>query len=339
MAKILIVDDNPSNRSLLVQFLSGIGHSLREAADGTEALALISSERPGLIITDILMPTMDGYELVRRLRTTPEVAHTPVIFWTAHFREHDARDLAKDCGVEYVMTKPCDLETVRQTVDACLGETRTVVAPPLAENFDREHLQLLMEKLTKQTDELTAVNLRLEALAETSLRLASETDSTRLLEELGKSARKLISAKYAIVGVVAKENHTFEHLSVAGVALENSPILKDTQRAYRAIAALLPGRPRPKRIANPGGDPSTLGFPSDYPSFTSLLAAPISSTRRFYGWLCLFHRLGALEFNQEDERLAGFLGALAGRIYESGQLYANAQHRAAELELEVVPQS
>jgi len=340
MAKILIVDDNPSNRSLLVQFLSGIGHSLREAADGPEALALISSERPGLVITDIMMPTMDGYELVRRLRSTPEIAHTPVILWTAHFRERDARDLAKECGVEYVMTKPCNLETVRQTVDACLGVSRATVAPPVAESFDREHLRLLMEKLTKQTDELTAVNLRLEALAETSLRLVSETDSIRLLDEFGNSARKLTSAKYAIVGIVSEGNQTFERLSVAGVALENSPGLKDAQRAYRAIAALLPGRrPRPRRIANLGADSSRLGFPSDYPSFASLLAAPISSTGRFYGWLCLFHPLGALEFTQEHERLAGFLGALVGRIYESQQLYAKAQHHTAELEREVVSQA
>ena len=200
MAKILIVDDNPSNRSLLVQFLSYIGHSLREAVDGAEALALISTERPDLVITDILMPTMDGYELVRRLRSASEIAHTPVIFWTAHFRERDARDLAKECGVDYVLTKPCDLEAVRQSVDACLNQSAIVAAPPVAESFDREHLRLLMDKLTKQTDELTAVNLRLEALVEASLRLASETDSSRLLEQFGKSARELISAKVCSCG-------------------------------------------------------------------------------------------------------------------------------------------
>ena len=131
------------------------------------------------------------------------------------------------------------------------------------------------------------------------------------------------------------EHQTFEDLSVTGVSLENSPILNDPRRAYQAVAALLPGPPQPRRIANLGGDPSRLGFPSDYPSFASLLAAPIVSPDRFYGWLCLFHRLGALEFTQEDERLAGILGALAGRIYENGRLYANAQHHAAELEREV----
>jgi two-component system cell cycle sensor histidine kinase/response regulator CckA len=335
MAKILIVDDNPSNRSLLVQFLGYLGHSLREAVDGAEALALVSSERPDLVITDILMPTMDGYELVRRLRSASDLAHTPVIFWTAHFRERDARDLARECGVEYVLTKPCDLETVRTAVDACLSQGSTVAPAPVAESFDREHLRLLMDKLTKQTDELTAVNLRLEALIDTGLRLASETDSMRLLGEIGRSARELISAKYALVGIVSDEGARFEPLSVTGLALEDCPILKGPDRAYQAITALLTGKPQTKRITNTGTDPSKLGFPPDYPGFASLLAAPLVSPNRFYGWLCLFHRLGALEFSREDERLAGILGALAGRIYESGQLYTKAQHHAAELEQEV----
>ena len=334
MAKILIVDDNPSNRSLLVQFLGYLGHSLREAVDGAEALALVSSERPDLVITDILMPTMDGYELVRRLRSASELAHTPVIFWTAHFRERDARDLARECGVEYVLTKPCDLETVRTAVEACLSQGKIDPPAPVTESFDREHLRLLMDKLTKQTDELTAVNLRLEALIETGLRLASETDSVRLLGEIGKSARELISSKYAVVGIVG-DSQGFEHVAVTGLALDDCPILKSPGRAYQAITALLPGKPQTRRITNVGTDPANLGFPAEYPAFASLLAAPLVSPNRFYGWLCLFHKLGALEFSQEDERLAGILGALAGRIYESGQLYTRAQHHAAELEKEV----
>ena len=87
MAKILIVDDNPSNRSLLVEILTNSGYAIREASDGGEALVLVSAERPDLVITDILTPTMDGYEFVRRLRSTTEIAHTPVIFCTAVFRE------------------------------------------------------------------------------------------------------------------------------------------------------------------------------------------------------------------------------------------------------------
>jgi CheY-like chemotaxis protein len=123
-AKILIVDDNPTNRSFLVTLLGYYGHSLREASDGAEALALASTEPPDLVIADMLMPTMDGYEFVRRLREIAEIASTPVIFCTAHFGERDGRDLAMQCGISQVLTKPGELEAVLRAVDDCFGQFR-----------------------------------------------------------------------------------------------------------------------------------------------------------------------------------------------------------------------
>ena len=101
MATILIVDDHPVNREFLVTLLGYGGHRLLQAADGAEALVLARAEHPDLIIADILMPTMDGYELVRQLRADAAIAQTPVIFCTAHYLEHEARTLAQQCGVAH----------------------------------------------------------------------------------------------------------------------------------------------------------------------------------------------------------------------------------------------
>ena len=324
MAKILIVDDNPGNRSLLVEILRNCGHTIREAADGGEALALVSAERPDLVITDILMPTMDGYEFVRRLRSAAEIAHTPVIFWTAVFRERDARDLARECGVEYTLLKPCTDETVRQTVEACLH--KAVLPVPVTENFDRDHLRLVMDKLTKQATEMAAVNSQLDALLETSLRLASETEPNRLLDEFCKSARHLIAAKFGMVGFVGEDGGK---AYIAGLSPETYPGLKNTTRVHAVMAGLLSGQ-QPVRARNTSADPGKFGFPGDFPTFGSLLAAPIASPNQRYGWLCLFHRLGAVEFTEEDARLTGILGGLAGRIYENRKLYESAQSQKME---------
>src|SRR6185503_5617514 len=99
------------------------------------------------------------------------------IFWTAVFRERDAKDLARECGVEYVLSKPCSEETVLQTVEACLQ--KVALPMPVAQNFDRDHLRLVMDKLTKQAMEMAAVNSQLDALLEASLRLSSETDPSK----------------------------------------------------------------------------------------------------------------------------------------------------------------
>jgi CheY-like chemotaxis protein len=80
MAAILIVEDRPIDRRFLAAVLRSGGHTVVEASDGVDALALIARASPDLIISDILMPTIDGYELVRRIREFPEHASIPVIF-------------------------------------------------------------------------------------------------------------------------------------------------------------------------------------------------------------------------------------------------------------------
>ena len=87
---------------------------------------------------------------------------------------------------------------------------------------------------------------------------------------------------------------------------------------------------QPVRARNTSVDPAKFGFPPGFPSFSSLLAVPIASPSQRYGWLCLFHRLGAVEFTEEDARLSGILGNLAGRIYENRWLCATAQAQKME---------
>jgi CheY-like chemotaxis protein len=150
MATILIVDDRPTNREVLVTLLGYGGHRLLEAADGAEALAAAKARRPDLVIADILMPTMDGYEFVRRLRADPAVAATRVIFYTAHYHEREARSLADACGVRHILTKPAEPEAVLRTVGDALGvAVPTPPSPPL-EQFDREHLRVLTDKLSRR---------------------------------------------------------------------------------------------------------------------------------------------------------------------------------------------
>src|SRR5580692_6668826 len=154
MATILVVDDLAANRDVLVVLLRHHGHRLLEAADGREGLAAVQAEHPDLVITDVLMPVMDGYELVRQLRLDPTTRGIPVVFYTAHYGEREARALALSSGVSYVLTKPAESSEVLSIVGRVLsGESETGMssdaAPlatafdsPLTTAFDREHLRL-----------------------------------------------------------------------------------------------------------------------------------------------------------------------------------------------------
>src|SRR5579859_210024 len=103
MATILIVDDDAVIRGLLVELLAGeVGLKIVEASSGPEALRMAAIHHPKLVISDVLMPTMDGFELVRLLRSSASLEHTAVIFYTGTFLQKEALDLAKACGAIYV---------------------------------------------------------------------------------------------------------------------------------------------------------------------------------------------------------------------------------------------
>lgn len=149
---LLIVDDRPMDRELLVTLLNHDRHRVLEADDGLEALRLIKAEHPDLVISDVLLPEMDGYEMVRQLRADPSLSGTKVIFYTAVFNEQEALDLARDCGVDLILSKPTEPQKILRSVEEMLkaGASREISFPP--DTFDQKHQQLLINKLIRQID-------------------------------------------------------------------------------------------------------------------------------------------------------------------------------------------
>ncbi|MBC7575495.1 MAG: response regulator [Herminiimonas sp.] len=132
MATILVVDDHAINRAFLVTLLSYCDHRMLEAQDGAAALKMMQRERPDLVISDILMPNMDGHEFVTRMHASPDLVQIPVIFYTAAHHEEEALVIARSCGVRGVLTKPSEPDVIMRTVSEVLGVALTVKSvPPL----------------------------------------------------------------------------------------------------------------------------------------------------------------------------------------------------------------
>jgi CheY-like chemotaxis protein/GAF domain-containing protein len=334
VAKVLVVDDNAANRELVATLLKHRGHEPLEAADGADALDLVRAERPALVISDVLMPTMDGYEFVRSLRADPALAATEVVFYTAHYRERDARNLARACGVSRVLVKPCDPEDILAAIDEGLADARTAVPPPLAQEFDREHLRLMADKLAEKVAELEATNARLAALSEINVQLASELDPGILLEKVCRAARDLIGARYAILCVRARKAGDPVFFATSGVGPAFAAVMKPPRLDGGPLGPGAPER-RSRRFDNPGGDPVAAGLPPGFPRVRACLAAPVASLTSVYGWICLGDKLGGSAFSDEDERLLSILAAQVGRVYENGILYHEVRHHAARLQVEV----
>ncbi len=307
MATILIVDDNTTNRQVLTTLLGYGQHRLIEASDGAEGLEKTRAERPDLIITDIVMPTMDGFEFVRQLRSDPALTATPVIFYPAAYHEREARNLARACGVLQVLTKPTDPADILKAIDTALGiAPQPAPPPPHAEAFDREHLRTVTDKLPQKVEELGTANLRLNALIEVGQQFALQRDPNRLIEMLCRTAREVVGARYAGVGIPDEVGEKLTHLFTAGMDAETSarigPMLASSGPLNEVTKE---GRPRVSHGL--GGDPTSAGLPSAHPPIDALLVTPIASPTQTYGWLYLADKLGAEAFGVEDERLAATL--------------------------------
>jgi len=148
-AHILVVDDKATNRKLVATLLAYEGYRVTEAADAAEGLRIASTGTLQLVISDILMPTMDGYEFVRAAGD-PVTADLAVIFYTANYHEREATSLARQCAVARVLVKPCATPQFLQAVAEVLaggGAALPTVVPDAG--FDSEHLRLLTDKLSR----------------------------------------------------------------------------------------------------------------------------------------------------------------------------------------------
>jgi class 3 adenylate cyclase len=104
-ARILVVDDTPKNVRLLADLLAARGYGVLTAASGAEALAVVARERPDLVLLDVVMPEMSGYEVCRRLRADPDTAMTPVVMVTA-LDPAEERVKGIEAGADDFLTKP-----------------------------------------------------------------------------------------------------------------------------------------------------------------------------------------------------------------------------------------
>jgi two-component system, cell cycle response regulator DivK len=113
--KILVVDDNRDNRELVVKVLKNRGYDMVEAVDGEDALRKAQDERPGLILMDISLPKMDGYEVIRRLKSQEEYRDIPIVALTAHVMKGD-KERAMNAGCIGFIPKPIDIRELPEQI-------------------------------------------------------------------------------------------------------------------------------------------------------------------------------------------------------------------------------
>ena len=161
---ILSVDDRADNRYLMETLAKGHGHRISSANNGREALQILHAEPVDLIISDILMPVMDGFQLCREVKADPALCHIPVIIYTATYTGPQDEAFALKIGASKFLIKPCEpLQLI--TIIEELYQTRTnEPQQPIRQENGNEVLKLYNERLVRNL-EMKTQQLEKEATA------------------------------------------------------------------------------------------------------------------------------------------------------------------------------
>lgn len=160
MAKILIVDDDIFSRSLLEVTLQKAGHEVRTSDDGADALQKARIKPPDLIITDVMMPAMDGFELCRQCKADQSLKQVPVILYSSDYVDKQEQQLGLELGACRYLLKPTPPEVLTKVLDDVLAESRKTVVSSVEQPLDdemkllRSYNEVLFNKLEAKMQEL-----------------------------------------------------------------------------------------------------------------------------------------------------------------------------------------
>lgn len=164
---LLVVEDIPDILRLLDATLKFKGYRVVTAENGQEAMEAIQRERPALIITDILMPKMDGFSLVHRLRINPETRDIPVVFLTATYVAPEDKAFALTIGVSRFIEKPVDFEKFLPTIAEILAKGASGPLEPLDEaEFYEGYRKRLEKKLNQKLTQIARAEHLMGTLTE-----------------------------------------------------------------------------------------------------------------------------------------------------------------------------
>jgi CheY-like chemotaxis protein/C4-dicarboxylate-specific signal transduction histidine kinase len=164
--KLLVVDDIATNRELLREMFGAAGHTTLEAVDGVEALQILAHEMVDAVLTDILMPRMDGYRLCHEIRTNDRIRNLPIVIYTATYTSPSDERLALSIGADKYLKKPAPFKTILIALHEAIARQRTSLRPEAWQEVEvlKEYSDRLVTKLEETNIELTKVSERLTIL-------------------------------------------------------------------------------------------------------------------------------------------------------------------------------
>lgn len=286
---LLIVDDEPSGREALESVLTNQGYILDFAANGAEALAKAHELSPDVILLDVMMPMMDGYQVCSRLRADPQLAEVPVVMVTA-LDDRDALLQGIESGADDFITKPIDRAELRARVQTITRLNRY------------RRLQEERAKLERQLERMTA-------LRNIDLAITSSLDLHVTLNVLLKEVTAQLNVDAASVLLISSHNLMLKY--AAGRGFHGKAIERSLLRLGEGYAGRVVLERRLVRVPNIEVEPTVLVRPELWSAdnFKAYYGMPLLAKGQILGVLEVFHRTPLYP----DTEWLDFLEALSGQ--------------------------
>ena len=243
--RILNVDDNPGNRYLLESVLHSAGHQVVSASHGIEALERLGAGGFDLIVSDVLMPRMDGFQLCREVKRREETRQIPFLFYTATYTDRKDEELGLSLGAARFILKPQEPEVLLALLEAaraesCQPSASPAPAPPRETEFLKNYSQRLVTKLEQKIEELetSSRDLRLALLkTEEEVQERRRTEQ-RLLTSLEEKDALLKEVHHRVKNNLQIVSSLLSLQSAQVEQPQALTVLRDTQSRVRSMALL-----------------------------------------------------------------------------------------------------
>ena len=231
MKKILIVDDNHQNKYMLQVLLQNSGYAVDVASDGKEALDLAYREAPDIIISDILMPGMDGFTLCRNWEADPELQKIPFVFYTATYTDTKDEAFALSLGADRFLIKPMAPDEILAEINSLQKKSVQEIdikneGKPENGSYYREYNEVLVRKLEDKMMQLDQANKRLSSLYQASCALVT-------LKPQGEMIHDILSAIIETAGFQQINYFHYEQKKQKLYLLDAVGFSKETMTTFR----------------------------------------------------------------------------------------------------------
>ena len=342
--KVLIAEDNEDSRNLLTKQLSAYGHEVTAAVDGVDALEKALESPPDILVTDILMPRMDGYKLCYEWKRNKRLSGIPFVFYTAIYTSSEDEKFALNLGANLFVRKPIEPEALAKVLAQAFeqaeeGLLSATDVPPKPSLYLSEYNKRLVTKLHEKVvelenseEDLLYLSSVLRAIRDINQLITRERDKTKLLKGACRILRKVREYRFIWIGLIEEGHKRVVPVAHAGVGAEYLNAIKitwDNRPSGQGPTGTAIKTRKPDLVKNITENPRGARWRDEAlkHGYRSLAAVPLTHDDKVYGALNVYssHPDGFSETEVELlEEVSGDLGFALKAIDDE------AAHRQAE---------